>query len=182
MRRPFKVNGQDSIFYDGEMVMVDAIQNAAYATAYGFQLGFDLQIANGLMLTQHLNYQTGVEETDDGQTSRTRHAPPTFGVTRITFSYQKLMMQLYSTYHAKLKYSDMSAEEIEKGWMYAKDADGNPYSPAWATLNFKVKYSVFANMELTAGLENITDVRYKPYASGLVAPGRNFFMAVKASF
>ena len=84
--------------------------------------------------------------------------------------------------NAKLKYSDMSAEEIEKGWMYAKDADGNPYSPAWATLNFKVKYSVFANMELTAGLENITDVRYKPYASGLVAPGRNFFMAVKASF
>ena len=182
VRRPFKVNGQDSIFYDGDMVMVDAIQNAAYATAYGFQLGFDLQIANGLMLTQHLNYQTGVEETDDGQTSRTRHAPPTFGVTRITFSYQKLMMQLYSTYNAKLKYSDMSAEEIEKGWMYAKDADGNPYSPAWATLNFKVKYSVFANMELTAGLENITDVRYKPYASGLVAPGRNFFMAVKASF
>lgn len=182
VRRPFKVNGQDSIFYDGDMVMVDAIQNAAYATAYGMQLGFELRIANGLMLTQRLNFQTGVEEMDNGQTSRTRHAPPTFGITRITFSYQKLMMQLYSTYNTKLKYSDMSAEEIEKGWMYAKDADGNPYSPAWATLNFKVKYSVLNNMELTAGLENITDVRYKPYASGLVAPGRNFFMAVKASF
>lgn len=182
VRRPFKVNGQDSIFYDGDMVMVDAIQNAAYATAYGMQLGFELRIANGLMLTQRLNFQTGVEEMDNGQTSRTRHAPPTFGITRITFSYQKLMMQLYSTYNTKLKYSDMSAEEIEKGWMYAKDADGNPYSPAWATLNFKVKYSVLNNIELTAGLENITDVRYKPYASGLVAPGRNFFMAVKASF
>lgn len=182
VRRPFQVNGSDSIFYDGEMVQVDAIQNAAYATVYGFQFGFDLKIAEGLLFTQRLNYQTGVEEMDNGHTSRTRHAAPPFGVTRITFTHQKLMMQLYSMYNARLKYSEMNAEEVEKAWMYAKDADGNPYSPAWATLNFKVQYALLTNMSLTAGLENITDVRYKPYASGLVAPGRNFFMALKATF
>lgn len=182
VRRPFRMDGKDSIFYDGSTVQVDAIQNASYATAYGFQAGFDLKIADGLMLSQKLNYQNGAEEMDDGTKSRTRHAPPPFGVTRLTYSWQKLTMQFYSMYNAELKYKDMNEEEVEKAWMYAKDADGNPYSPAWLTLNFKVKYALMNNLEMVAGVENLTDVRYKPYASGLVAPGRNFMMSVKATF
>ena len=35
---------------------------------------------------------------------------------------------------------------------------------------------------VTAGLENITDQRYRPYSSGLVAPGRNFIVGVRAKF
>ncbi len=66
--------------------------------------------------------------------------------------------------------------------MYAIDADGNPYSPGWYTLNFKAMYHLNELLSVTAGLENITDQRYRPYSSGLVAPGRNFILSLKANF
>ncbi len=33
-----------------------------------------------------------------------------------------------------------------------------------------------------AGIDNLTDVRYRPYSSGLVAPSRNFILAIQARF
>ncbi|MFT7154314.1 MAG: hemoglobin/transferrin/lactoferrin receptor protein, partial [Alteromonas macleodii] len=32
------------------------------------------------------------------------------------------------------------------------------------------------------GVENISDQRYRPYSSGIVAPGRNFILSLKARF
>ena len=76
----------------------------------------------------------------------------------------------------------MPEEELGKTEFYALDVNGEPYSPAWYTLNFKTMYRVNETLLLTAGLENITDQRYRPYSSGISAPGRNFIIGVKAKF
>jgi len=34
---------------------------------------------------------------------------------------------------------------------------------------------------LNAGFENILDYRYRPYSSGIVAPGRNFIVSLRIS-
>ncbi|WP_367328132.1 hypothetical protein, partial [Lentimicrobium sp.] len=60
--------------------------------------------------------------------------------------------------------------------------NGNPYVPAWATLNFKAAWYINRNFTLNAGVENITDQLYRPFASGISAPGRNFIIAVRVSF
>ena len=41
--------------------------------------------------------------------------------------------------------------------MYALDAAGNAYSPAWATINLRVGYKVLSSLRLNATLENIAD-------------------------
>jgi len=66
--------------------------------------------------------------------------------------------------------------------MYAVDANGNPYSPAWYTLNFKALFILNDQLSISAGIENITDQRYRPYSSGIVAPGKNFIISLKATF
>jgi hemoglobin/transferrin/lactoferrin receptor protein len=63
--------------------------------------------------------------------------------------------------------------------MYAADNDGNPWSPAWFTLNFKSSFNISNRLELTAGIENILDLRYRPYSSGIAAPGRNFIFSAR---
>ncbi|MCH8554107.1 MAG: TonB-dependent receptor, partial [Schleiferiaceae bacterium] len=83
VRRPFQVNGQDSIIFNGEMSQVNAIQNAAYGTVYGFNLGIAIFLPNGITITSKFNYQRGIEEDDQGNVSRSRHAAPAFGITRI---------------------------------------------------------------------------------------------------
>lgn len=182
VRRNFTINGLDSIMYNGEMSQVQAIQNAAVATVYGVQAGLEMNLPAGFGLTSDFNFQKGEEELDDGTKSPSRHASPWFGITRLIYRAQNLQMQLYTQYSGEVKYKDLAVEEQGKPYLYAKDANGNPYAPAWYTLNIKALYRVNDNFQITAGLENITDRRYRPYSSGIAAAGRNFILSVRATF
>lgn len=182
VRRDYSLNGLDSIIYKGEMSQVQAIQNAAFATVYGLEAEIEVRIPQGFGFSSRFNYQKGEEELDDGSTSPLRHAAPWFGMTSLTYSADKLKMDLYATYNGEVSFKNLPPEEQGKDYMYAKDANGNPYSPAWYTLNFKVMYQVTDVFSVSGGVENLTDVRYRPYSSGITAPGRNFILSLKASF
>jgi len=182
VRRDFSLNGTDSIMYDGVLSQVQAIQNAATANVYGTQIGIDIKLPSGFGLKSDFNYQKGEEELDDGTISPSRHAPPWYGVTRFSYTTNELSLQFYSLYSGERKFEDMPIGEIRKTYMYASDENGNPYSPAWYTLNFKAMYKINSNFTVSAGLENITDQRYRPYSSGIVAPGRNLVFSMKAKF
>lgn len=182
VRRPFLVDGQDSIVYDGGLRRVFAIQNAAYATVYGFHAGFEMKLPLGFGLSSRYNYQLGNEEMDNGDISRSRHAAPSFGITRLTYNTGKLNLQLYAMYSAGVDFENLNEEERQKRFIYAKDENGNPYSPSWYTVNFKALYQFHQNFSVSAGVENLTDQMYRPYSSGIVAPGRNFILSLRASF
>ncbi len=182
VRRDYTLNGLDSIIYDGTMSKVQAVQNAAEANVYGVQTGFELVLPYHFSLTSDFNYQKGEEELDDGTTSPSRHAPPWFGNTKLIYSYGLLTLQFYSVYSGEKSFEEMPEEEIGKDYMYAIDKNGNPYSPSWYTLNFKALCSISENFSVSAGVENITDQRYRPYSSGIVAPGRNVVLSLKAKF
>ena len=148
----------------------------------GVQAEIEVKLPSGFGFSTKYNYQKGEEELDDGTTSPSRHAAPAFGITRLMYNYQKLNMQFYAVYNASVKYDDLPEEEKGKDYLYAIDDNGNPWSPSWYTLNFKAMYQLTDLISLSAGLENITDQRYRPYSSGIVAPGRNFIISVRATF
>ncbi|MBU2651689.1 MAG: TonB-dependent receptor [Bacteroidetes bacterium] len=182
VRRDYTLNGLDSIMYDGEMSRVQAIQNASQANVYGIQAGVEINLPQGFGLTSQFNYQKGEEELDDGSTSPLRHAAPWFGITHLTFNASKLTLDLYAIYNGEVSYENLPEEERGKDYLYAKDINGNPYSPAWYTLNLKAGYQITDVFSVFAGVENLTDQRYRPYSSGISAPGRNFMLTLKASF
>ncbi|NOU45437.1 MAG: TonB-dependent receptor [Bacteroidales bacterium] len=182
VRRDFQLNGQDSIMYDGEMSRVQALQNAAVARVYGIQAGLEIKLPAGFGFSSDMNYQVGEEELDDGSTSPSRHAAPLFGTSRLSYRANKLNMQLYAVYQKERKFNDLPQEEQAKTEIYAADSEGNPYSPAWYTLNFKAMYQLTDMLNISSGIENLTDQRYRPYSSGISAPGRNFYLSVKCNF
>ncbi len=182
VRRDFQLNGQDSIMYDGELSQVQAIQNAAKADVYGIQLGLNLKLFNGFRFTTDYNFQHGEEELDDGTVSNSRHAAPWFGLSRFTYEYEKLTLQLYAQYQGERKHENLATEEQSKDEIYAKDENGNTYAPAWYTINLKGQYLLNDYLSLSAGLENITDQRYRPYSSGISGSGRNFILSLSAKF
>ncbi|HOY30644.1 MAG TPA: TonB-dependent receptor [Bacteroidales bacterium] len=182
VRRDFTMNGSDSLMYDGTMSRIQAVQNAAFAQILGVQAGFELKLPVGFGLSSDFTYQKGTEELDDGSTSPSRHAAPWTGVSRLSYNHNKMSLQLYSVYSGGKKFKDLPEEEKGKPEIYAVDADGNPCSPGWYTLNFKAMYQLIENLSVSAGLENITDQRYRPYSSGIVAPGINFIISLKAKF
>jgi hemoglobin/transferrin/lactoferrin receptor protein len=182
VRRPFTLNGQSEIIYDGELSEVLAIQNAAFAEVYGLMAGLEIAFTKNLSLSSRYNWQKGTEELDDESTSPSRHAAPAFGLTRLSFSQKKVRAELTSVYSAGRSFEDLPEEEKGKPAIYAIDANGNPYSPSWLIFNLNVTYEIWKNIRVMTGIENMGDVRYRPYSSGIVAPGRNFTFALKASF
>ena len=183
VRRNFTLSGQDSIVYDGVPSQVQAIQNAASAHVYGVQAAIDVKIAPGLTLLSRFNVQIGEEETDDGQTSPSRHAAPAFGITRLTYSPGDIwQVQMYAAYSAERAFEDLAFEERAKEYLYTPDQNGDPFAPGWITLNLKASWQITTSFTLAAGLENITDKRYRPYSSGLAAPGRNGIVSLRAAF
>ncbi len=182
-RRDFSYNGKDSIMYDGELSRVQAIQNITKAKVFGIQGSVQLSLTNGLGLRTVLNWQTGEEQSDDSlKYYPLRHAVPFFGSTHLTWERKKLLLDLYAEYNSGMDFEDLPLSERQDATSYAKDKNGNPYVPAWTTLNFKAAYYINPTFTLNAGVENITDQLYRPYASGISAPGRNFIIGVRARF
>ncbi|HPF10491.1 MAG TPA: TonB-dependent receptor [Flavobacteriaceae bacterium] len=182
VRRDFKLNGQDSIVYDGELSQVQAIQNAAEARVWGVQAGLEVKLPRGFYFSSDFNYQKGEEELDDGTTSPSRHAAPWFGVSRLGFKTQYLSIQMYVDYSGEVKFEDLPEEEKGKTEIYAINNNGDPYAAGWYTLNFKANYQLTDLISVSGGLENITDRRYRPYSSGISGAGRNFILSLRANF
>lgn len=182
VRRDFSLNGQDSIDFDGTLSQVQAIQNAAVATVYGLQAGLEIKLGAGFGISSDFNFQKGEEELDNGATSPSRHAAPWFGISRFTYSARHLNLQFTAEYSGERKFEDLPEEEKGKTEIYAVDAKGNPYSPSWYSLNFNAMYRFTDHLSVSAGIENLTDQRYRPYSSGIVAPGRNLMLSLRANF
>jgi hemoglobin/transferrin/lactoferrin receptor protein len=182
VRRRFNLNGADSILYNEIMTEVQAIQNASRAEVMGFQAGMEVKLPEGFSIGSRFNWQKGEEEMDDGTVSPSRHVAPWFGVSRLNFERDRLRMRFSVMYSGGVSHENLNPEERDKPEIYATDADGNPYSPAWHTLNLHGDYRMNDHWTISAGVENLSDQRYRPYSSGIVAPGRNFILAARARF
>ena len=182
VRRNYQLNGMDSIFYDGSLSQVQAVQNAARSRVYGWQAGLEVQLPAHLFFSSDISVQIGEEELDNGTVSPSRHAAPLFGVSRLTYRYKALQIQIYSEYQAERSHSELAIEERSKDEIYAKDQNGNNYAPAWYTLNLKTSYQWGRRINTSIGLENITNQRYRPYSSGISGPGINLVLGLSARF
>ena len=182
VRRPSSWNGQTELQYGGEISQIFSIQNAAFAEVKGIQAGMEVAISKELLFTSNYNWQKGVEELEDQTTSPSRHAAPNFGATKLRYQSKKMTLELSSQYSAAMPFEKMPQEEIGKPAIYATDTNGNPYSPSWLIVNFATRIPITPSIQINAGIENIGDLQYRGYSSGIVSPGRNFQVSVKGTF
>ncbi|MCJ7446432.1 MAG: TonB-dependent receptor [Bacteroidales bacterium] len=175
IRHDFVFDGLNSIMYKGELSKVEAVTNAGSARVYGFHFNLQVNITDLLSLKSALNITEGKEESG----IPLRHSAPLFGSTHLIFELPKLKADFYSNYNGSKKFGKMAPSEIEKPYMYATDKNGNPWSPGWFTLNLKLSYEILNRISVNAGIENIFDIRYRPYSSGIVSPGRNFIASLR---
>ncbi|MDT0675250.1 TonB-dependent receptor [Autumnicola musiva] len=181
VRRDFDLNGETIIDYQGEPSRVQAIQNAASAYVYGFEGGMQIDFSVALRMTSQLSIMEGEEKEGDDYLPL-RHASPVFGNTHFIWNKGKLKLDIYGEYNGEFEFEDLAPSEQDKPYLYAVDENGNPYSPAWYTLNLAAQYKLNNHWNATAALENITNQLYRTYSSGISAAGRNFIIALNYSF
>jgi hemoglobin/transferrin/lactoferrin receptor protein len=180
VRGEFTFNGQDSIDYDGTLSNVLALQNTSSIRIAGLQVGLRVDFTDALRFESRYNLQQG-EEKDPvtGAINSPTHVAPSFGSTHVSYFAKNWRAVAYVNYNGSIQYNDLALTERADAHLYAKDADGNPYAPSWATLNAKASYT-YKVVTVDVGIENILDKRYRPYSSGITAPGRNFIVSLRA--
>ena len=182
VRRDYTFGGSSTMLYGGEECVVQALQNAAEARVWGVQASLDARFLRHGYVKANFNWQRGFEELDNGDVSPSRHAAPAFGRAACGFADGRWCVELFTAFQAECPASAMPEEEREKTEIYALDADGNAYSPHWVTLNARASYKAHEALTANLTLENITDLRYRPYSSGISAPGRNLTLSLTYDF
>jgi len=178
VRRTTQVNGQDSIYYDGELSQVQSLVNTGSANLAGASVLFESQINPQWRITTAATYTYGKD--DEG--FYLRHVSPLFADAHVIYTLKKLRVDAFVIYNGSVPNSRMSPSELDKPHMYLTDREGNLYAPQWYTVNLKSAYQATKNILFTFGIENITNQRYRPYSSGIVSPGINFIGSIKATF
>ena len=182
IRRDFSLDGESQIVYQGELSTIQAIQNASRAQVYGFEAGLEFAFSKAVKLSSQYNITKGFAQDQQGTKQALRHAAPAYGNTHIVYKKEKLTLDVFAVYNGQFDFEDLAPSQQNNAFLYAADQNGNPYAPKWYTLNFSGQYKFSKAFQLTATLENITDQRYRPYSSGLSAPGRNLILAATYTF
>jgi|688.fasta_scaffold05400_16 hemoglobin/transferrin/lactoferrin receptor protein len=181
--RPYQFDGKDSIVFNGITSRVQALQNVSTATVWGLQTSVHYKIGRDLFIQSFANWING-KETDDIRNEQVplRHAAPFYGNTNLRYSRNKVFIEFTAMYNGEVSADELAPVEQAKIDIYAKDANGKPYSPSWYTINLRTSYQLDPKTSFTASWENITNQRYRPYSSGIVAAGSNLIFAVRRSF
>jgi hemoglobin/transferrin/lactoferrin receptor protein len=123
------------------------------------------------------------KETDDTKNEQValRHAPPFYGTSGIRFKKYRMQAEFFSQYNSEISYENLAPSEQAKTTIYAKNENGKPYSPGWYTINLRTGYT-WNKLSLNMTWENMTNKRYRPYSSGIVASGSNLIVSIRAAF
>ena len=174
----FTVNGSDSIDYDGVLSKVTALTNKKEAYLYGTQVQAVFAFDAHITLRSGLTYTVGRVRTDSTD-QPLDHIAPVYGRTGLQWQAKRVQAELYALYNGWKYLSDYNlAAGSEDNIQYAT-ADG---TPAWYTLNVRAAYAFSRLLSLQVGLENIEDVHYRTFASGVSAPGRNLQVSLRVQW
>ncbi len=171
VRTNYQLNGEDSLHYDGDLYKITANYNAGKAYIYGTSIAVTINLNNHFGLKGTFNYTKGYNLSDEVPLG---HIPPIFGRASFSYRNKRFFTDAYFLYQGWKHTADFSPfgednqeEAMEDGF------------PSWWTANIKVGYKAGKYIDLMLAIENLLDQFYKPYASGVSAPGRNFILSAR---
>ena len=172
----FTYNGQDSLLFDGINSAVFANQNKSNAYIFGFSSKLSGKLTENLHLNLNANYNYGRIKTDSTDLPLD-HIPPLMLRGSLSYINKNFSSEIFVLYNSWKKIKDyyLNGEDNEQ---YAT-ADG---MPAWFTVNLNASYKFKKYVTLQLGIENVFDIQYRTFASGINAPGRNFIVALRSKF
>ncbi|MFM1929568.1 MAG: hypothetical protein RL387_896 [Bacteroidota bacterium] len=169
-------NGQSKIVYQGILSDVYATQNKAKANLYGFNVNGRVRIVTNTELNATYTYTKGTYN-DGSKEMPLDHVPPAYGRIGMKHNSKKWNAEVYSVYNSWKRIADYNLNGEDNEIYATKDG-----MPSWMTFNFISQYTPTKDLTLGIGVENITDLNYRYFASGISAVGRNYIITCRVNF
>ncbi len=172
----FTWNGRNTIMYQGVLSDVYATQNKAKANLYGLNVNGRLRIAQGTEFNATYTYTKGTYN-DGIKEMPLDHIPPAYGRFGLKHGNKKWNAELYSVFNSWKKITDYNLNGEDNEIYATKDG-----MPSWMTFNFIAQFVPTKDLTIGVGVENITDLNYRHFASGISSVGRNYILSCKVNF
>ena len=173
---PYTYNGSPIIIYEGDTANVMANQNAQTGYIWGTTVNLNADITNYLSMINTVSYTYGRVTTDSSDLPLD-HIPPLFGKSGFVLNldrFQGEFSMLYNAWKLKKDYSLSGEDNFQ---------DATPDGmPNWFTLNVKGAYQLNKNLQLQLEINNLLDLNYRTFASGINAPGVNSVLTLRGTY
>lgn len=182
---PATVNGSDKMVYDGELSDIFSNRNNRLAYLFGASTNIEVAIARNFSANATATYTYGnIIGRHGNKGEPLDHIAPLFGRVGFVFksNSRKIQAEIFSLFNGRKPLSRYNLNgEDNIGYATLLGLDGKGL-PAWFTLNLSLNWSPVRNVTIYGGVDNILDTQYRIFASGINAPGRNFYAALRVSF
>jgi hemoglobin/transferrin/lactoferrin receptor protein len=177
-REQFSLGGNSAIIYDGEEVETYANVNNNNAYVAGTTFSFGGKVIDNLKINGSITYTKG-ESTDTNLPLSS--IPPIFGDLEVLFAKNRFEVALNFRFNGSKELNEYNLVEgidnIEQS-PFNISTQEHLGTPSWNTFNFYSKHKISKALSLQVNIDNIFDIHYKEFASGISSAGRNFSLSL----
>ena len=168
-----KQNLDSTVIYNGDTLSAQRLENTSKSYIRGFSFLCNYNLNKEANIGFSFNNQKGF---DLSRNEPLGHIPPFYGKLFINLKFKKTFIYFWSDFAFKKDINEANSASDNndlatvEGW------------PKWQTFNFNIRYKLNNKINIQCGLENITDLHYVTFASGISSLGRNLKISLNASF
>jgi len=170
-------DGTPYLVDEGDTLQTVANVNADRGRIWGISVNATAKLSDKASILASTSYTKGTSFDSEDVSSPLAHIPPLYGHVTLSYQWSKVHQTRAVWRYNSTKPVDEyggSADNIENATV-----DG---TPAWQTWNIYHRAQLTSSLRVSLSLENILDVHYRPFSSGVSAPGRNIQVTLGLSF
>ncbi len=170
----------DSTFVSGETrYRVQVNTNADRGEVRGIGAKADFSYGAHWTLAVRTTITKGTAIDAVGEQTPLSHIPPLYGQVVLRYGKDKWSAGATVRHNGWKRWEDYAPAGSSDNEDLAIPEVG---TPAWTVLDVDAAYQLSPKLQLQTAVRNVGDLYYKPFSSGLGAPGRGLVMSVRGTF
>jgi len=173
-----------TILYNSEEVKTIANINSGRAYIYGFSFDSEAKIISNLIFKSNITFTKG------GSVNSSTSLPsisPLFGsfyLKWINSNFKTQFSYKFSGYKNPEDYSSGGEDGLEETPLLGFNGNEPNYygTPSWGIFKLSSSYKISNKLKATLIFDNIFDIHYREFASGISSPGRNLNIVLEHKF
>ena len=166
-------DGSEFLEDEGEMLKVVANINAEKARIIGTSFNADWSFSDHWNVKGSINFIKGRIQDEDGEYSiPLAHIPPTYGKLQLQYAQDKWDIDARYQFNGEKPLSEYGGS-VDNPELATIDG-----TYAWSIFNIYGSYQVAKHLFGRIGVENLFDIHYRPFASGVSGAGRNVLVSI----
>lgn len=183
-----EVAGKDSFEWDGLMTPIFQIQNVGAGHITGAFVSVHYRVMKNFLLKFSLTETNGkVQYLGEDEFQPLDHIPPLYGSISLKWKYRLCWLECQYLFNGEKPLSEysMSGEDnlnYTPGFINGVGNVNSVGNPSWGIWNFRSGYQFTKRIHFDLAVENVLDLRYRTFASGIAAAGRNILVTARYDF